>query len=48
MLGNHPSLMSITVGAPTLESPAPHMFRSLFGRTAKSKVWPIYHWGGEA
>ena len=27
---------------------APHMFRSLFGRTTKSRVWPIRHLGGEA
>ena len=28
--------MSIKVGTPTLESPALHMFRSFFGRTATS------------
>ena len=25
-----------------------HTFRSSFGRTAKLKIWPIRHWGGEA
>ena len=32
---------------PTLD-PAPHTFRSSFGRTAKSRVWPIRRKGGEA
>ena len=27
---------------------APHIFRCSFGRTAKSRVWPIHHWGEEA
>ena len=27
--------------------PAPHTVRSSFGRSAKSRVWPIRHWGGE-
>ena len=25
---------------------APHAFNYSFGRAAKSKVWPIRHWGG--
>ena len=28
--------------------PARHRFRSSFRRTAKTRVWPIRHWGGEA
>ena len=37
------------VAVPTLGCmSAPHMFRSSFGRTAKSRVWPIRHWGREA
>ena len=28
--------------------PAPHIFRCSFGRTAKSRVWSIRQWGGEA
>ena len=27
--------------------PAPHTFRASFGRTVKSRVWPVRHWGGE-
>ena len=27
--------------------PAPYTFCCSFGRTAKSTVWPIRHWGGE-
>lgn len=26
--------------------PAPHTFRSSFGRSVKIKVWPLRHWGG--
>ena len=38
------------IAVPTLRSmPAPQMFRSsFFGRTAKSSVWTIRHWDGEA
>ena len=28
--------------------PAPHTFRNSFEQTAKSKIWPIRLWGGEA
>ena len=42
MLAIHPSTMSIAVGTPTLESTASHVFRSLFGRTAESKLCPLY------
>ena len=48
MIAMHSSTMSTMVGTPTLESPAPHMCRSLFERTAKSTLWQIRHWGGEA
>ena len=37
-----------TIGTSTLGSPAPHVFRTLFGRTAKTKLWLIRHWSGEA
>ena len=41
----HPYASSLpTVGT----SPAPHTFVNSFGRAAKSKVWPIRHWGGNA
>ena len=31
-----------------IRPPAPHTFRSSLDRTSKSKIWPIFQWGGEA
>ena len=38
-----------TITVPTKgHLPAPHSFRCSHGRTSKSRLWPIRHWGREA
>ena len=42
----HVHIAAMYIRAPIV--PAPHTFSSSFERTAKSKIWSVRQWGGEA